>query len=156
MNGRFNFMTKLFNGETPSWVCSLWVLIELMALRICIGLILWSCVNDTFDCLKKTLWAGFFIFSFVSFLLLILLALTFIRTQRNRIILGIFVFILPLCFWLYIDFSILRPDSIEDLIAGLLMQLSVPIIFTCLLYFDPLLKKYFDSKSYNWIGWQKT
>lgn len=149
-------MTKLLNREAPSWACSLWVFIELMAIRICIGLILWNCVDDTFDCVKKALWVGFSIFFFLSLLLLVLLTLTFVRTQRNRIILGSFVFILPLCFWLYIDFSLLRPDSIEDLLVGLLMQLWIPILFTCLLYFDPLLKKYFDSKAFNWIGWQKT
>ena len=138
-------MEKLLNREAPKSLCAIWVFVELMAIRIYFCFPLWKGILDILDCFRKSLWMGFVIFSVIVLALFFLEYLTFIRTKRSRVTLAILVLLLPLIFWLNVDFSILRPDSIFDFIVGLLGQMCLPILAFLVLCFDPILKKHFQK-----------
>lgn len=142
-------MQKLKNHKVPKIICAFWVLIELTFIRVYFCIPLWKSGVGMFHCFRKSIWVGFTIFSLIILALAILEYLTFKRTKQSRLILAILVWTQPLVFWLYVDFFILRLSSISDLLIGLLAQVSTPIIMSLVLFFDPVLREYFQTNEFG-------
>jgi len=80
---------------------------------------------------------------FTSVVCLAFAVMTCIHAHWALRVLSLLFIVVPLCFWVLVDFWVLRPSGFFDLISGLFLQMAIPLIFSYFLITSKSVRAYY-------------